>query len=130
MHLVPAERAHQASIDDHRVCAAIAAIGDTDHVTTWANRFSLVSDPHRLALLLAIRQAGPISVTDLAMATGMNATTVSQALRLLKAAGVVTGTRDGRVIRYRLTDGTIDRMLALSAPPSEGNSPCEASPAG
>ncbi|WP_042440096.1 ArsR/SmtB family transcription factor [Streptacidiphilus albus] len=130
MHLVPTERAHLPSIDDHRVCAAIAAIGDPEHLAAWASRFSLVSDPHRLALLLAIRQAGPISVTDLAVATGMNATTVSQALRLLKTAGVVTGIRDGRVIRYRLTDGTIGQVLALSAPSGEGVSPCEPGPFG
>ncbi len=130
MHLVPTERAHQPIIDDHRVCAAIAAIGDPDHLATWASRFSLVSDPHRLALLLAIRQAGPISVSDLAVATGMNATTVSQALRLLKTAGVVTGIRDGRVIRYQLTDGTIAEVLALSAPSTEGFSPCETGPFG
>lgn len=116
MHLVPAERADQPSIDDHRVCDAIEAIGRPADIATWASRFSLVSDPHRLAMLLAIRYAGPISVTDLALATGMNATSVSQALRLLKAAGVVSGTRDGRVIRYRLADTTLDAVLALAAP--------------
>jgi DNA-binding transcriptional ArsR family regulator len=116
MHLVPAERADQPTIDDHRACEAIAAIGEPEHVATWAARFSLVGDPHRLAMLLGIHYAGPISVTDLALATGMNPTSVSQSLRLLKASGVVTGIRDGRVIRYRLADESVAELLALAAP--------------
>ncbi|MCQ4083478.1 metalloregulator ArsR/SmtB family transcription factor [Streptomyces sp. RB6PN25] len=120
MHLVPAERAHQPSIDDHRVCEAIEALGDPEHLATWADRFSLLSDPHRLAMLLCISQAGPISVTDLALATGMNATAVSQALRLLRAAGVVTGTRDGRVIRYQLADETLLPLITMATPTRAG----------
>ena len=92
-------------------------MGRPDHLETWATRFSLLGDPHRLAMLVCIRQVGPISVTDLALATGMNDTAVSQALRLLRAAGAVSGTRDGRVIRYRLTDDTLDALLALTTPP-------------
>src|SRR5580693_3825608 len=98
MHLLPADRASQPSIDGHLVCDAIAALGERGHVEGWAGRFSLLADPHRLAMLLCIRGAGPISVTDLALATGMNPTAVSQALRLLRASGAVAGERDGRVI--------------------------------
>lgn len=116
MHLVPAERAHRPSIDDHRVCEAIEALGDPGRVAGWAARFSLLGDPHRLAILLCVHRAGPISVTDLALATGMNGTAVSQALRLLRTAGVVTGTRDGRVIRYQLADDSLTELLAMTAP--------------
>jgi DNA-binding transcriptional ArsR family regulator len=116
MHLVPADRADHPTIDDHRACEAIQAIGEPEHVAAWAARFSLVGDPHRLALLLGIRYAGPISVTDLALATGMNPASVSQALRLLKASGVVIGIRDGRVVRYRLADESVAALLALAAP--------------
>ena len=116
MHLVPAERAQQPSIDEHRACEAIEGLGDLGQVAAWAARFSLLSDPNRLALLLCIRHAGPISVTDLALATGMNATTVSQSLRLLKTAQAVTGIRDGRVIRYQLADPVLGTALALAAP--------------
>jgi ArsR family transcriptional regulator, lead/cadmium/zinc/bismuth-responsive transcriptional repressor len=116
MHLLPADRATHPSIDDHRACEAIESLGEPGHVEAWAARFSLLADPHRLAMLLCIRHAGPISVTDLALATGMNPTAVSQALRLLRAAGTVTGERDGRIIRYRLTDKTLDAVLATAVP--------------
>ena len=111
MHLVPADRADRRTIDGHRVCEAIAAIGDADHVRTWADRFSLLADPNRLSLLLALHHTGPLAVSDLAIATGMNDPAVSQALRLLRAAGVVTGEKEGRVVRYRVVDGEVAGLL-------------------
>ena len=116
MHLVPADRADHRIIDDHRACEAIAALGDHEAVASWAQRFSLLADPGRLSLLVCIKAAGPISVTDLAVASGMNDTTVSQALRLLRAAGVVAAERDGRVIRYSLAEEEIGTLLARLFP--------------
>src|SRR4051794_2535698 len=111
MHLVPADRADRRTIDGHRVCDAIAAIGEPGRVRTWAERFSLLADPRRLALLLALHRAGPLAVSDLAVATGMKDPAVSQALRLLRAAGVVEGAKEGRVVRYRLIDAATADLL-------------------
>ncbi|MCD9876842.1 ArsR/SmtB family transcription factor [Streptomyces guryensis] len=111
MHLVPADRADRRTIDGHRVCEAIEAIGDAEHVRTWADRFSLLADPKRLALLLALHRTGPLAVSDLAIATGMNDPAVSQALRLLRAAGVVAGDKEGRVVRYRVVDDDVRLLL-------------------
>jgi ArsR family transcriptional regulator, lead/cadmium/zinc/bismuth-responsive transcriptional repressor len=119
MHLVPADRVGRNVIDDHRVCDAIAAVGDSDDVAQWADRFAVLADPNRLALLLSIHAAAPISVTDLSVATGMNDAAVSQALRLLRASGVVVGERTGRVIRYTLADQVIHRMLHLVRPAAD-----------
>jgi DNA-binding transcriptional ArsR family regulator len=117
MHLVPLERAHRKAIDDHTVCEAIEAIGAPERIPVWADRFSLLSEPHRLMLLLAVRHAGPIAVTDLATATGINDTTVSQILRLLRASGTVSAEKDGRIVRYRLTDPHLAALLDnLSVP--------------
>ncbi|MFF2503450.1 ArsR/SmtB family transcription factor [Streptomyces sp. NPDC058067] len=111
MHLVPAERADRRTIDGHRVCDAIAAIGEPGHVRAWADRFSLLADARRLALLLALYRAGPLAVSDLAVATGMNDPAVSQALRLLRAAGVVEGEKEGRIVRYRVVDAATEDLL-------------------
>jgi len=116
MHLISADRADHRIIDGHRACEAIAALGDPEAVVSWAQRFSLLADPGRLSLLVCIRAAGPISVTDLAVASGMNDTTVSQALRLLRAAGLVAPERDGRVIRYSLADEETGSLLARLFP--------------
>jgi ArsR family transcriptional regulator, lead/cadmium/zinc/bismuth-responsive transcriptional repressor len=133
MHLVPADRADRRTIDEHRACEAIAALGDPGAVADWAQRFSLLADPGRLSLLVCIRAVGPISVTDLAVATGMNDTTVSQALRLLRAAGVVAAQRDGRIIRYSLADEEVGAVLARlfpahSALPTPGDGSAAALP--
>jgi DNA-binding transcriptional ArsR family regulator len=111
VHLVPADRAGRRIIDQERVCDAIAAIRDPAAITAWAQRFALLGEPNRLAILRAIATAGPISVTDLAVATNINDTGVSQTLRLLRATGTVTAQRDGRVLRYHITDLHIQDLL-------------------
>jgi DNA-binding transcriptional ArsR family regulator len=119
MHLVPAERQHRRILEEERVCTAIDAIGEPANLGPWATRFGLLADPSRLALLIAIDQAGPISVTDLAVAADMQDTTVSQALRLLRASGSVVARRDGRIIRYELADQEIaDLLKRVSKPPT------------
>jgi DNA-binding transcriptional ArsR family regulator len=115
---VPPERADRRIIEDEQVCAAIAGIGDPSNVTSWATRFATLGDPSRLTLLLAMHTAGPISVSDLAVAADMNDTTVSQALRLLKSSGVVASERDGRIVRYRLVNDPIATLLNGMAPRS------------
>jgi ArsR family transcriptional regulator, lead/cadmium/zinc/bismuth-responsive transcriptional repressor len=75
----------------------------------------------RLTLLICIHQAGPISVTDLAVAADMNETTVSQALRLLRAAGTVTAHRSGRMVRYELTDDNIAGLIDQIARPRDSS---------
>jgi ArsR family transcriptional regulator, lead/cadmium/zinc/bismuth-responsive transcriptional repressor len=113
VHLLPAERSGHRIIDGERVCEAIAALGSPAAVQARARDFAVLGDPTRLALLLCIRAAGLISVSDLAAATGFHDTTVSQTLRYLRAAQVVTAERDGRVIRYRLVSGPVADLLAF-----------------
>jgi DNA-binding transcriptional ArsR family regulator len=112
VHLLPAERADQRIIDGERVCQAIAALDDPAEIRARAQRFALVADPTRLAVLTCIQAAGPISVSDLAAATGINDATVSQTLRYLRAAQTVSSQRDGRVIRYELCDASVAALLA------------------
>lgn len=111
MHLLPAERSGHRIIDGERVCEAIASLGEPGAIEARARQFALLGDPTRLALLTCIHAAGPISVSDLAAATGINDTTVSQTLRHLRATQTVTTERDGRVIRYRLASATIATLL-------------------
>ena len=113
MHLLPAERSDHRIIDGERVCEAIAALASPQTLEARARDFAVLGDPTRLALLTCIRAAGPISVSDLAAATGFNDTTVSQTLRYLRAARAVTAERDGRVIRYRLAPGPVAALLGF-----------------
>jgi DNA-binding transcriptional ArsR family regulator len=111
VHLLPAERAGTRVIDAERVCAAIEALGDPKTLRARAEHFAVLADPTRLTLLTCIAAAGPISVSDLVAASGLNDATVSQSLRYLRAAGAVTPERDGRVIRYAVAPGPVARLL-------------------
>jgi DNA-binding transcriptional ArsR family regulator len=111
VHLLPAERSDHRVIDGERVCQAIEAIGSPEALQARAQRFALLGDPTRLMVLTCIAAAGPISVSDLAAATGVNDTTVSQTLRYLRAAAIVSAERDGRIMRYRLADPSVAALL-------------------
>ena len=111
MHLLPADRSDHRIIDAERICQAIAAI-DADAIQARARQFAVLADPTRLTLLTCIEAAGPISVSDLAAATGINDTTVSQTLRYLRASQTVVAERDGRVVRYRLASTPVAELLA------------------
>jgi DNA-binding transcriptional ArsR family regulator len=69
-------------------------------------------------ILTCIKAAEPISVSDLAAATGLNDTTVSQTLRYLRACQIVATERDGRIIRYRLTSDAVTALLAYPPEPA------------
>ncbi|MFW0784205.1 metalloregulator ArsR/SmtB family transcription factor [Gordonia sp. CPCC 206044] len=84
--------------------------GDVD-VAEWATRFDLLSDPHRLAILLVLHRHPGIFVGDLATAVGRTETAVSQALRVLRHQGWVSSTRVGRSVSYRLDDDTVHDLL-------------------
>lgn len=111
VHLIPADRAGHRVIDGERVCQAIEVLEHGPDLQARAKTFALLGDPTRLTVLTCIKAAEPISVSDLAVATGLNDTTVSQTLRHLRAAEAVIADRDGRVIRYRLADGPVAALL-------------------
>ena len=113
MHLLPAERSDHRVIDGERVCQAIAALASPAEIQARAGLFAILADPTRLALLTCIKAAGPISVSDLAAATGINDSTVSQTLRHLRASQTVIAERDGRIIRYRLASTPVSALLAI-----------------
>ncbi|MGW0038468.1 ArsR/SmtB family transcription factor [Gordonia sp. NPDC003376] len=103
---------------DHAHTDDAEAPAHTDHahdgtvdVAVWATRFTLLSDPHRLEILLVLHRQPGIFVGDLAAAVGRTETAVSQALRVLRQQGWVSSTRVGRSVGYRLEDETVHRLL-------------------
>lgn len=99
------------AVEDRSVVElASSALSDVD-TKGWAQRFDLVSDPHRLEILLSLHRAPGICVSDLAAALGRSENAVSQALRVLRAQGWVTSTRTGRSVSYRLNDEIVHDLL-------------------
>ena len=85
-----------------------------DELARVTSVFKLLGDPTRARLLYALLEAGELCVCDLAAATATAETTVSQALRLLRASAVVTGRREGRNIYYRLSDAHVRLLLDVT----------------
>lgn len=87
-----------------------AVDGSTD---TWLNRFDLLADPTRLALLTQIHLHPDSRVGQLAEACGITPTAASQALRVLRDQGWVEAHQEGRIVRYRLVDQAVHTVLHL-----------------
>ena len=66
--------------------------------------FKALTDPTRVAVLLALAEGGSCCVCDLSWIVGRDEKLVSHHVRLLKTLGAVRSTRDGRMVMYELTD--------------------------
>jgi len=71
-----------------------------------AHRFKVLAEPARLAVLNVLR-AGPLNVSELIEATGLNQANLSKHLQLLHAAGFVTRQRDGLFVIYTIADASV-----------------------
>lgn len=111
MHQVPAPRRDLRVIDPDLVCDASAVLADSERLRHTAAVLDALGDVHRLSLLLALHHAGDLCVSDLAVAVGMSDSAVSHALRLLRAHGMVTARRQGRLVRYRVAGELTARLL-------------------
>ncbi len=92
----------------------IPALIDSDEAADLANMFRLLGDPNRIRILYALLEADELCVHDIATLVQTTDTKVSQAMRLLRTAGVVRNRRDGRHIFYSLDDAHVTTMLEIS----------------
>ena len=93
---------------------ARAAALPEDELLLAVALFRLLGDPTRGRLLYALQAAGELCVGDLAGVVGAQESAVSHALRLLRAAGVVSVRRAGRLMYYRLADQHVADLLTLT----------------
>lgn len=100
-------------VDADRVAAVQEAMPAESAVTDLADVFSLLADPGRLRLLVALLGA-ELCVCDLAAAAGMGESATSHALRILRAHRVVSVRRSGRMAYYSLADAHVRMLLDLA----------------
>ena len=84
-----------------------------DAMADLADVFSLLGDPSRLGLLIALLE-GELCVSDLAQVTEHSESSVSHALKLLRAHRIVAVRREGRRAYYRLDDPHVRLLLELA----------------
>ena len=86
-----------------RRCAYVDAGAMDDVTKLQAEVLKVLANPIRLEILHRLAD-GPLEVGRLAEAIGTSQPNASQHLAVLRSSGLVEAQRNGREIRYRLTD--------------------------
>lgn len=81
-------------------------------VAITARLFRGFGDASRLSILQALRD-GPCTVGELVDATGLSQPNVSNHLRCLADCDLVISERDGRFVRYELSDPRVGDLIDL-----------------
>jgi ArsR family transcriptional regulator, arsenate/arsenite/antimonite-responsive transcriptional repressor len=79
--------------------------------TDWADLFTLLSDRTRLRILYHLSQADELHVGALCERLDQRQPAVSHHLSRLRAAGVITARRDGKLRFYRLLPERVRNVL-------------------
>lgn len=90
---------------------------DTDDVARVGELLSILSNPTRLRILLALRSVTgaaerELCVCDLAVVAEASKSLTSHQLRLLRTAGLVTPRRRGKLVYYRLASGAASDLIS------------------
>ena len=103
-----------AAVDPEKVAAARDALISLGEAASLAESFKLLGDPTRARVLYALLEAGELCVCDLAATVEVPQPTISQGLRLMRAAGIVKVRKAGRMSYYSLADSHVRMLLDLS----------------
>lgn len=93
------------------VARAAAGLPDEALIGRATTLTKVVSDPTRLRILSALALE-ELCVCDLAVIAGINESTMSHQLRHLRALGLVTFRKVGRIAYYRLANDGVTRLIA------------------
>ena len=91
---------------------------DASAAEELAEVMAALADPVRLRIIsmLAASESGTACGCDLEGPLGLSQPTVSHHLKVLRDAGLVEGTRDGRWVHYRVVPGRLEEVRAALAP--------------
>lgn len=91
---------------------------DEGDAVELASTFAALGDPVRLRIvsMLAASEDGAACGCDLETPLGLSQPTVSHHLKVLREAGLIEGTRQGRWVFYRIVPGRLKDLRAVLAP--------------
>ncbi len=81
-----------------------------------SRRLAVLGEPNRLRIALILREVGELCVGDTATLLGMPIALVSHHVRSLAAQGLAEQRKDGKLVRYRLTDEAETLLSAALRP--------------
>ncbi len=80
-----------------------SGLPDPDAASAASNLAKALADPNRVRVAAALSGAEELCVCDLAWVCSLAQNLVSHHVRLLRAAGLASSRRDGRMVMYALT---------------------------
>jgi ArsR family transcriptional regulator, lead/cadmium/zinc/bismuth-responsive transcriptional repressor len=98
--------------------AARSRLPDGTRLEAWATGAKALADPTRLAVAIALAECQSACVCDLAWIVGRDEKLVSHHARALRAAGLASSVRDGKMVMYALTDRGRALLGAVTATPA------------
>ncbi|WP_306436840.1 MULTISPECIES: metalloregulator ArsR/SmtB family transcription factor [unclassified Rhodococcus (in: high G+C Gram-positive bacteria)] len=101
---------HPLHSGDPFTAAPPAHIPPKETLTAAGDILRALAAPVRIAIVLQLRESERC-VHELVVALGVTQPLISQHLRVLKAAGVVRGERNGREVLYRLVDDHLSHIV-------------------
>ena len=87
-------------------------IPDENEFAELSEFFKIFGNPTRLKII-SLLSAEDLCVCDISEALGLNQTTVSNQLRVLRANNIVKYQKEGKMARYSLTDEHIEMIFKV-----------------
>lgn len=95
--------------------AARGRLPSADRLDAWAAGAKALADPTRLAVAVALAECGTACVCDLAWIVARDEKLVSHHVRALRAAGLASSAREGKMVMYTLTRRGRALLTAVTA---------------
>lgn len=106
-----AERCTAECLCPEQVAPLIGRTLDTTDALRAATLFGALGDATRIRVLHALSLAEELCVSDLALLLGLSISALSHQLAPLRAQGVVSRRKVGRIAHYRLSDAHVRSLL-------------------
>jgi DNA-binding transcriptional ArsR family regulator len=78
-----------------------------------ADKFHMLSDATRLAILRCLMDGGELNVSEIVTCSGRGLANVSKHLKLLAEARLVTRRKEGSFVLYKLDDPILQKICSL-----------------
>jgi len=97
-------------ISEDQANAARAAQPAPKEIEDAARHFALLGDPTRVRIALVLREIGELCVGDTAKVLDLKISLVSHHVRAFATHDLAEKRRDGKLVRYRLTDAALELL--------------------
>ncbi|MEO7295004.1 MAG: metalloregulator ArsR/SmtB family transcription factor [Candidatus Limnocylindria bacterium] len=106
------ERCEVECLHPEHVAPLLGRVLDYGGADRVAATFAVLADPTRARILHALSLVDELCVCDLALVLGISQSALSHQLRLLRDRNVVSRTKRGRVVYYRLADEHVRHVFS------------------